>query len=206
MSTPPKKPESRHLDYDPTDPESPRLNRQWLSGRPKDELVDIIIELKSRLPKATAQLDADVVSSALGTLTSFKDTKVQKFVRLPTVSARKRDGATDTTWKIVLFSSDPTHKPLGLEIYDDSFIGRAAAGITPDLDLTEYDGEKTGVSRQHALLRPTASSLFLIDLGSTNGTSRNGKKLNAGVGQKLKDKDTITFGTLHFSIRIISGP
>jgi pSer/pThr/pTyr-binding forkhead associated (FHA) protein len=79
-------------------------------------------------------------------------------------------------------------------------------GMKPDIDLTKYDGEELGVSRQHATLRPTKDELVLLDLGSRNGTFCNATQVKLGAPQKVKDGDTISFGGLHFKVQIVSQP
>ncbi len=47
----------------------------------------------------------------------------------------------------------------------------------PDIDLTRFDAFKRGVSCRHALLRCEGQQLQIADLGSTNGTYLNEKRL-----------------------------
>jgi pSer/pThr/pTyr-binding forkhead associated (FHA) protein len=85
-------------------------------------------------------------------------------------------------------------------------LGRTLGDVRPDLDLTPFGADEAGVSRKHALLRPSSTNLFLVDLGSMNGTFHNGRKLGIGVAQTLKDKDVITLGAMHIAIRIVGRP
>ena len=48
------------------------------------------------------------------------------------------------------------------------------------------------VSRKHAELRQEGSSFWMVDLGSTNGTLVNGKRIDR---QRLRDGDRITLGS-----------
>jgi hypothetical protein len=50
----------------------------------------------------------------------------------------------------------------------------------------------TNVSRRHAELRQDGVTYWLIDLGSTNGTELNGKRIER---EKIADGDTITLGS-----------
>ncbi|HXY16647.1 MAG TPA: DUF3662 and FHA domain-containing protein [Gaiellaceae bacterium] len=50
----------------------------------------------------------------------------------------------------------------------------------------------SNVSRRHAELRQDGATYWLIDLGSTNGTELNGKRVER---EKLADGDTITLGS-----------
>jgi hypothetical protein len=50
----------------------------------------------------------------------------------------------------------------------------------------------TNVSRRHAELRQDGATYWLVDLGSTNGTDLNGRRIER---EKLSDGDTITIGS-----------
>jgi hypothetical protein len=69
-------------------------------------------------------------------------------------------------------------------------IGR---GAEADLQLTD-----TGVSRRHAELRVVAGGLEVHDLGSTNGTWVNDRRVQAA---SLKDGDRVTVGTTELVVR-----
>ena len=179
------------------------IDTDELRKKSKDELIQIIIELKSKIPRATDQL---APSLARVSFEAKADAKVSEYRRLPLVTPESRTNTGLTTWRLKLISSNPEHEPLGLEIYDDVIVGRMSPDSRPDLDLSVFGAERLGVSRQHTLLRPTRTSLFLIDLDSTNGTYRNGFRLGAGIAQKLSDNDTISFARLHFVVRIVKKP
>ena len=50
-----------------------------------------------------------------------------------------------------------------------------AQPIMPDIDLTPYQAYANGVSRLHAVLKREGKRVFVMDLGSSNGTYLNGK-------------------------------
>ncbi|MBP6298036.1 MAG: FHA domain-containing protein [Anaerolineae bacterium] len=77
-------------------------------------------------------------------------------------------------------------------------IGRldASGGSVPDLDLTPYGAFDKGVSRMHAALIRQDSSLTILDLGSSNGTLINGRRISANQPRVVQDGDEITFGQL----------
>ncbi len=62
-------------------------------------------------------------------------------------------------------------------------IGRFVEGqvITPDVDLNKYEAYDMGVSRLHATIRidPEKNKIYVIDLGSANGSSVNGYEIPA---------------------------
>jgi pSer/pThr/pTyr-binding forkhead associated (FHA) protein len=110
-------------------------------------------------------------------------------------------------WRIELDGLGPGVEPMGLDILGDAVIGRGRVGNQPaDLDLDQYGGLEQGVSRRHALLRPTANHLYVIDLGSTNGSMHNGLPLGPGIARSLKHNDTVTLGRMSFTVKVIDGP
>jgi pSer/pThr/pTyr-binding forkhead associated (FHA) protein len=66
--------------------------------------------------------------------------------------------------------------------------GKVVLGRSKDCDVQVEDAN---VSRRHAELRREGPSWWLVDLGSTNGTELNGKRVQR---VKLSDGDTITLG------------
>ena len=111
--------------------------------------------------------------------------------------------AKTRTWHVLLISQDLRHPPLPLRIVGDVVLGRKVAGVNPDIDLNPYEPSLLGVSRTHAMFRPTHHQLLLTDLGSTNGTSLNGKRLTLGRPGNVTDQSVISLGRLHFKVRIM---
>ena len=110
-------------------------------------------------------------------------------------------------WRIELAGLGQGAAALGLDILGDTVIGRGRVGAQPvDLDLDPYNAIDLGVSRRHALLRPTIDHLYIIDLGSTNGTMHNGLPLGPGITRPLQHNDTVTLGQLSFIIKVIEDP
>lgn len=75
-------------------------------------------------------------------------------------------------------------------------IGRPdrATGVTPDLDLSEVDPERT-LSRRHAKIFRREGEFYLReDMGTRNGTFVNGERLATGVEVRLRDGDRVRFG------------
>ncbi len=108
-------------------------------------------------------------------------------------------------WRIRLdLASDPSRR-LGLDINGEVILGRNIDA--PNLvDLTEFGGGDNGVSRQHVVLKPTSNDLFVIDLGSTNGTFCNNEQLDVDDNYSLSSGDTLTLGRLQFIVHIIHRP
>ena len=110
-------------------------------------------------------------------------------------------------WRIDLEGVSSGVETLRLDIVGETVIGRGRVGTQPiDLDMNEYNGADLGVSRRHAMLKPTADHLYIIDLGSLNGTQHNGLPLGPGITRALEDGDSITLGRLTLFLRIIERP
>jgi hypothetical protein len=82
-------------------------------------------------------------------------------------------------------------------------LGRAGCSqpILPDIDLTPYGGYQNGVSRLHALVKIKDKIVWVIDLGSANGTRVNGLAITAHEPVRIQIGDVITLG--NFDIQII---
>jgi hypothetical protein len=111
-------------------------------------------------------------------------------------------------WQVLLKFGPPAPSvTYGLEIHSDIILGRGATGPQAvDVDLANLDAVKLGVSRRHALIRPTSRKLFLIDLDSTNGSYVNAIALNKGMAQVLRSGDTVALAGLNFEIEVVKTP
>lgn len=89
---------------------------------------------------------------------------------------------------------------------DEVTLGRAGAGqpIVPDIDLTPYQGLEAGVSRFHASIRIKGDDIYIMDLGSANGTRLNGEKLSPSTLYKVSNENIITLGKLNLKVLIKS--
>jgi pSer/pThr/pTyr-binding forkhead associated (FHA) protein len=68
------------------------------------------------------------------------------------------------------------------------------------LDLTQYSGYQLGVSRQHARITHIGEKYIIEDMGSTNGTWVNGRRLGTEETCVLHLNDVIDLG--HFRITV----
>jgi hypothetical protein len=75
-----------------------------------------------------------------------------------------------------------------------------AQPIMPDIDLTPYQAYANGVSRLHAVLKRDGTRVFVMDLGSSNGTYLNGKRLTPNVDHTLNHGDMLALGKLKIQI------
>lgn len=75
-----------------------------------------------------------------------------------------------------------------------------AQPIVPDIDLTPYQAYASGVSRLHAVLRQEGKKVLVRDLGSSNGTYLNGKRLKANADEAVDHGDILSLGKLKIQI------
>lgn len=107
-------------------------------------------------------------------------------------------------WRIELHDFAAGFLPLGLDIAQEIVVGRwTGPSSAVDLDLDTYGGFARGVSRRHAMLRPTPDGVYLIDLQSTNGTLHNSVRLGPGIARRLNTGDVISFGALSCTVTVI---
>lgn len=114
----------------------------------------------------------------------------------------------DVAWSVRFTPATDPSLRFSLEINGDAVLGREFKGQeTSELvDLNPYGAGALGVSRRHMMLRPTATNLFIVDLGSTNGTYRNGRSIGSHTPYSLVDGDVITLGKLPLLINIVKRP
>jgi hypothetical protein len=91
---------------------------------------------------------------------------------------------------------------LSLADHPEFTLGRGSEGqpIMPDVDLSPYQAYDCGVSRLHAILRRLNDRVGIIDIGSSNGTFVNGKRLEGNVEYPLTHGDIITLGKLKIQV------
>ncbi len=98
-----------------------------------------------------------------------------------------------------------THRGSGLrlevEVADSITVGRRdpVTGIQPSVDLTGLDQERS-VSRRHAKLERRGQRLYLVeDLGTTNGTFVNGRRVAPGKPVEVVAGDLLRFGLVELT-------
>lgn len=125
------------------------------------------------------------------------------YVTLPTQKSKH----TAHRWLIEIRGLNGAAAPLRIEVAGDVVLGvKRGSGDAPDIDLLPYDGMLKGVSRNHAVIRPSKSRLFLIDLDSRNGTRVNTMAISSSTAKELKDQDVVSLGALSFSVAILKAP
>ncbi len=81
-------------------------------------------------------------------------------------------------------------------------LGRADADSDwqPTVDLTPYGAVEKGVSRMHADLFFENDQVFVLELGSANGTRINGIKVHIGQAHQLCNGDELELGGLRLRV------
>jgi CRP-like cAMP-binding protein len=78
----------------------------------------------------------------------------------------------------------------------DTLVGRSdpVTGITPDIDLTPLDPQRS-TSRRHAKLYQMAGTFYLMEeIGVMNGTFVNGNRVATGTPVSVTNGDALKFG------------
>lgn len=72
----------------------------------------------------------------------------------------------------------------------------------PDLDLGRFNAVEHGISRIHAVLECNENGIYLMDLGSRNGTFVNNVPLAAFQPHLLRDGDSVGLGKLIVTVAL----
>jgi pSer/pThr/pTyr-binding forkhead associated (FHA) protein len=117
----------------------------------------------------------------------------------------KPDGKHISPMRLVLKAPD-RRQMLSVQLADRLIVGRSGNGRDPDIDLTELDAARYGLSRWHAVLTFDDAELCVEDLNSTNGTRINGYKLDAGRAYRLRNGDELELGRLRLIVQVVRPP
>lgn len=71
----------------------------------------------------------------------------------------------------------------------------------PEVDLDMFAGYRMGVSRRHAILKVVNKMLVVVDLGSSNGTYLNGKRLEARSPEVVMEGDLLRLGQIIMTVQ-----
>jgi len=74
------------------------------------------------------------------------------------------------------------------------------SNLFPEIDLTDDGGAEKGVSRRHVRISKYEENIVVEDLGSTNGTYVNEKKLGPYLSQVISNGDHLRLGGLSIEV------
>jgi CheY-like chemotaxis protein len=99
-------------------------------------------------------------------------------------------------------------KPLKLRVDRRLVIGRNVTGEDKqaDVDLSPYQAEELGVSRQHLALYTEGERLMIEDLESGNGTVLNTTRIKPNEPQPLAHSDHLYLGRMRVDVQIVVSP
>lgn len=112
----------------------------------------------------------------------------------------KEEKKAPTTERYCLALKGNQHR-IALPEQGELVLGRFDPAITasPDVDLSHDDRKTQVISRRHARITGRNGWHEIEDLGSTNGTQVNGKRLGIGQKVRLKLGDQVTLGYCEFT-------
>ena len=74
--------------------------------------------------------------------------------------------------------------------------------VEPDVDLTPYKAFDNGVSRLHSVIRRIDDSVFVVDLGSSNGTYVNGIRILPNAAHPIRHGDIVALGKMKMQVAL----
>ena len=112
------------------------------------------------------------------------------------------EAGAETSDTHLVFAS-PDGSTLEIPAKDEVMIGREdpISEVFPDVDLTNLGGMEKGVSRKHAVIHRSGVDYTVEDMGSTNGTYINKKRIQPHAPQAIKPGDEVKFGKLSLSVK-----
>jgi FHA domain len=102
-----------------------------------------------------------------------------------------------------LVFTTPDGGTLEIPVKEEVVMGREdpISEVFPDVDLTGFGGMENGVSRKHAVIHQSGADITVEDLGSTNGTFINKKKIAPHAPETIKPGDELRLGKLSLSLK-----
>jgi pSer/pThr/pTyr-binding forkhead associated (FHA) protein len=112
------------------------------------------------------------------------------------------EAGAETVDSHLVFAS-PDGSTLEIPAKDEVMIGREdpISEVFPDVDLTNLGGMEKGVSRKHAVIHRSGVDYTVEDMGSTNGTYINKRRIQPHAPQAIKPGDEVKFGKLSLSVK-----
>jgi hypothetical protein len=131
------------------------------------------------------------------------DTRQIDLKDVPTNPIQPRGDAFVTSPKPIILYIEGQRLTLP-EGFAEIVVGRhspIAEDPQPDIDLSPFGAEEKGVSRRHIRLKHKNYLTYIIDLGSSNGTWLNGKRLSGPAERLLRNGDELRLGKLILTVR-----
>jgi pSer/pThr/pTyr-binding forkhead associated (FHA) protein len=163
-----------------TDVELVRINGATFDAMLKSN-TEIAIRMMRKLSRRLREVTA-MLEEALGRRVAEEDRPVQRKVAPEVNSCR-------------LTGEDPPAE-FFLNREGDTLVGRSdpVTGITPDVDLTPLDSQRS-TSRRHAKLYQMSDTYYVMEeIGVMNGTYVNGNRVATGVPIAVQNGDVLKFG------------
>ncbi len=115
---------------------------------------------------------------------------------------RLEDVPEPAPFDCVLTGVDSEGTPFALNLRREALGGPAGVVVGRNPAGSSHVVADPSVSREHARLYVEGGTLYVEDLGSTNGTALNGRTLTAGQPTQVGDGDSLIFGSVRFRIAI----
>jgi hypothetical protein len=122
------------------------------------------------------------------------------------------DPPKPTTWptgEVIVTDQEPIILEIGdvqitVPLAEVITVGRVSEipdDVHPDVDLSGYGAGDLGVSRKHIKIKRKNILVYVTDLGSTNGTLLNGRKLIPNADRLLRNGDELQLGRLKLKVK-----
>ena len=110
-------------------------------------------------------------------------------------------------WRIALTLLD-LRVQLVFDVTGTMLVGRAYpdSEIIPDIDLTPFNAEDSGVSRQHVHFMLQEDRVVVVDLDSVNGTYLNGQILEPNQSYPMRNGDELELGMMKMKVELLMNP
>ena len=102
----------------------------------------------------------------------------------------------------VLTGEDDSGTPHALNLRRDALGLPEGVVVGRDPAKSSHVMAQSSVSRAHVRMYVSRGNLHVEDVGSTNGTYLNGKKLEVGVGAQVKDGDELVLGSITLRVEL----
>jgi pSer/pThr/pTyr-binding forkhead associated (FHA) protein len=113
-----------------------------------------------------------------------------------------QSSSTENGLTLTIYIGNEGVTPIRLSVKEDALIGCAdpAGNHYPDLDLSPYGGRDAGVSRRHAQLKVLDRMMYVMDIGSVNGSRLNDDPMVVARLYPLNNGDKLELATMRLII------